>query len=1630
MVKGRARQHQEHGGPERAHHHAPAPSAGVHESAQRAVEGTVQDGSLLGDARLGGRGNGPVRAAVMQRMQQSVGNRALQRLLRSPSVTFAPTAGETTPPTQSVTAHSPSVQRTPDGQIAIQKASELDTTGAERFTTPSGKFYRFASVSSHKNSTNRPQFQHPATAMKAYSGAGSNGAALIHPAVSSALNTLMAALIAEGARLDDESMKQAVVDNGYRPSALSEGQAYLGALKKTIAQNPDIFGELTFPSSLESTATSELGFSGSATHNAFRDQVAAQPGWNANLAQQLVSITGGFKAPRGGSTHHSGVVVDINFPYATSDKSSKFHGIARENNANALRSAAGNWLNTFAPGFGFDSYDTGKEIWHMEWRDWSGTSADPKGATTPPPTPAAPSGGTGSAVQQMRAPVQRRAVRQAWPGMQHRPTLSRITPVQRDDPKPGWSNTGKGSSNAGEKQVGAIRRIPIEGLDVGNKSNDMDTPVAWEKDPVTEKPDKTKPKTYTRDKTKETAMKRAIVLVPDNLNTKDPIEVLLHLHGFGIGYRQPKGGGLSRDEDNDKTAAQLEAGKRNMIGVLPQGAYFSGFGNFNSDTYLTKVFARLIEMKILPEGTTPGRVIFSAHSGGGDRVTAMLGQKGTPGLPSNLAELVLFDGIHADGQANVVANWVTGHMDHDLAVLTDAQHAGDDARQREYLKSSMRFRGYHTAGGSYEKRYKIVKDALAKWFSDNETKLGGKSSTAYQGLALNYQVIPTGLPQGAKHDKMMGESGGFEESIKALDALPPPPATTGAPAVQKMSAPGSQAPIQRRAVWQAASTLQRSPASQHLTAVQRDDPKPGWSGVADTSPNKTTKDIGGIRRIPIEGLTQGNQDAAPDPEGSTSEAANGRAIVLIPVALLDPAKPPASVELLLHLHGWGIGWRTRSKAGPEKGMGAGTVRDEALNKIEAQLEASGRGQMMAVLPQGANKSQFGEKFNSDAYLKDVFDRLVAMKIWPAAPKVGNLVLAGHSGAGATLSEMLKDKSRLPSTIGRLAEVVLFDAINGPVELKKTTEWVLAQLDTEAKAIAGESTKEKQLDFVTNKGMRFRGYYTPKYWKQATKDGEKLWLDPPTNKKPQYILDEDNKPKWFGYGVQYEKLKADIDAWFAALEKKKVLDPEVFAKLRANYEVKQVGSGVTHEGVIGSGKLQEALGGLPSASSASPAPQPAVNRMPATQAPPSLQRQRPVARISVQRADPYSEEDAKKIKEKWEKEGAYTTSDTGEQKETRAYFAWKAKANKVLKPTKTLTKEKIDELKAWIAKYEAHELWALRSTGTEPDKPGNAPAELTALEVKKGVPLGAPPTPAYRKVTKYDVTMPGTKNAYSFKDDPVAPSYSNLRNETGVAKLGKKIGTRADIDKRFDDAGVTDATVRKVMKKVSTEEGGFEAVNTYDTGFISSGFIQFISQEAGDGSLSMVLREMKKSNATEFATYFHDLGIDVDDKGLIVVDPSQGKQLRGREAVKAVMNDKRLTAVFHQAGANSAAFQAAQIKTGYSEYYVADHSFTVKEGTVTISGKYGDVLKSEAGKTAIMDRGVQRGVPGTKEVFKKVCRDLIKAHKLTTLEELAKYEITIIASIQNRIKVLEDTDLSQPAAAPAEKPADKPAEEKK
>lgn len=76
----------------------------------------------------------------------------------------------------------------------------------------------------------------------------------------------------------------------------------------------------------------------------------------------------GVYAPRGTNPHATGLVFDLDFWIFNGRASDRNVGANPALNDAALRSAAGMWLNRYSMLFGFDSYDTSKEIWHQEFR--------------------------------------------------------------------------------------------------------------------------------------------------------------------------------------------------------------------------------------------------------------------------------------------------------------------------------------------------------------------------------------------------------------------------------------------------------------------------------------------------------------------------------------------------------------------------------------------------------------------------------------------------------------------------------------------------------------------------------------------------------------------------------------------------------------------------------------------------------------------------------------------------------------------------------------------------------------------------------------------------------------------------------------------------------------------------------------------------------------------------------------------------------------------------------------------------------------------------------------------------------------------------------------------------------------
>lgn len=303
------------------------------------------------------------------------------------------------------------------------------------------------------------------------------------------------------------------------------------------------------------------------------------------------------------------------------------------------------------------------------------------------------------------------------------------------------------------------------------------------------------------------------------------------------------------------------------------------------------------------------------------------------------------------------------------------------------------------------------------------------------------------------------------------------------------------------------------------STIQR---KVGWTDASRDGKawNLDEHQVGEIRRLPLEGLTHGLQQETAKvwrwddkrtrkghwgTESTTigalsSESAKGKVIVLLPKLL----NPKEAIEVLVNLHGYTesyrpfAGWRELTpKAGRTKNKTLHTlrqgidqddiapVRDIALDQAEQQLEESGSTQTVIVLPQGGLHSQFGTagdtNFDSAAYVDEIVSRLVIEQVWEIAPRIGRVSMAGHSGAGATLAKMARESVRReagekPGASSTLTgDLVIFDAINGPNELKDFTDWATMRLNqdlvvlkdtgkTEAEKLTYLRTAQKLLAF--------------------------------------------------------------------------------------------------------------------------------------------------------------------------------------------------------------------------------------------------------------------------------------------------------------------------------------------------------------------------------------------------------------------------------------------------------------------------------------------------------------------------------------------------------------------------------------
>jgi hypothetical protein len=263
---------------------------------------------------------------------------------------------------------------------------ELPLDKAQIKTVGDHQYHIFPMPATHQNYNGRPTRETDGTGLPIYTGRGSNGSAKLHRDIHTAADLFMSALLDYGDYINDWSMRSAVIKVGFYPDDASQGVNYLRIIKDRISKDPELT-DLTFPANLEEEAQSELGGLGDPRLKKFMDDVANSPGWNRALANRLFSWVHKYFAPRGVNPHATGFVFDLDFsiwcqhPQMLHGKQVMQETEVTHLNANAylngvaLTNAVGMWINMYSMAFCFDSYDTGAEIWHMEYRNCPGPVA-------------------------------------------------------------------------------------------------------------------------------------------------------------------------------------------------------------------------------------------------------------------------------------------------------------------------------------------------------------------------------------------------------------------------------------------------------------------------------------------------------------------------------------------------------------------------------------------------------------------------------------------------------------------------------------------------------------------------------------------------------------------------------------------------------------------------------------------------------------------------------------------------------------------------------------------------------------------------------------------------------------------------------------------------------------------------------------------------------------------------------------------------------------------------------------------------------------------------------------------------------------------------------------------------------
>lgn len=273
--------------------------------------------------------------------------------------------------------------------------------------------------------------------------------------------------------------------------------------------------------------------------------------------------------------------------------------------------------------------------------------------------------------------------------------------------------------------------------------------------------------------------------------------------------------------------------------------------------------------------------------------------------------------------------------------------------------------------------------------------------------------------------------------------------------------------------------------------------------------------------------------------------------------------------------------------------------------------------------------------------------------------------------------------------------------------------------------------------------------------------------------------------------------------------------------------------------------------------------------------------------------------------------------------------------------------------------------------------------------------------------EYTATFPkadGTINTIVFRDNVPSPylTYTEGIVHTGTF-MPKDIqaGTLPNV-------AISD-TLAKSLQFVYAEEGCFDAVNSYDKGIFSYGFIQFSGGMGGSLNDFMLLLKIKYPDV--FQERFGKYGIEVSEGTpravVAVADTQERKVLTGDAAWMYLMQNKQLTSAFIAAGSDMhvVSTQIEYIMYAYMNPALNSLIDLNIAGTMHYGVPLHSIINSEMGVAAMVDLTIVMWVRKMSALFTQAIEEVASALGMTSIDDVKGIDERVVIE---KIISFEDT----------------------